>query len=245
MTKSTSADFLRSTIYHCLIWFITILMGLAFLPLLLLKSNALKYFVPHLWSKIALLLQKYILRLNYEVIGADNISPNGGAIYAVKHQSAWETLALWHILDKPVFVLKKELLNIPIFGWYLAKVDNIVIDRKAGKKAILQIIAQSEKYLIEGRNIVIFPEGTRTKVGAESKYKAGIGALYSKLNTNIIPVALNSGIFWGRNAWVRKSGLVQVQFLKAMPEGLSNYNFMQTLQNEIETASNELIKNHI
>lgn len=223
-------------------WCITVLLGIVFLPLLLLKTKALKYFIPHLWSKIALLMQKYVLRLPYQVIGAENIAVNGGVVYAVKHQSAWETLALWHILDKPVFVLKQELLSIPIFGWYLAKADNIVIDRKAGKKAILQIIAQSEQYLNEGRNIVIFPEGTRTKVGAEAKYKAGIGALYSKLRPKVIPVALNSGVFWGRNAWVRKAGLVTVEFMQPMPQDLSVDEFMQTLQNQIETASNKLLK---
>jgi 1-acyl-sn-glycerol-3-phosphate acyltransferase len=238
-------DFLRSSFYHILMWCITIFLGIVFLPLLLLKTKALKYFVPHFWSKIALVLQKHILRLPYEVIGKENIAPQGGVIYAVKHQSAWETLALWHILDRPVFVLKKELLNIPIFGWYLAKADNIVIDRGDGRGAILQIINQSEKYLSEGRNIVIFPEGTRTRVGAEVKYKAGIGALYGRLYPKVIPVALNSGVFWGRNAWVRRKGLVKVQFLQEAPTDLSVEEFMNYLQNQIESATNSLIKSDI
>jgi 1-acyl-sn-glycerol-3-phosphate acyltransferase len=219
-------------------------MGIIFLPLLLQKKPALKYFVPHVWSKAMLWLQHHVLRLRYEVLGHKHINLSAeGAIYAVKHQSAWETLALWHILHQPIFVLKKELLDIPIFGWYLRQADNIVIDRTAGAKAIAQIVEQGRNYLAQGRNIVIFPEGTRTNVGATMRYKAGVGALYEALSPVIIPVGLNSGLFWKRNAFVRKAGVVRIKFLLAMPTGLPREEFMQRLQSTIETASNELIEN--
>jgi 1-acyl-sn-glycerol-3-phosphate acyltransferase len=191
---------------------------------------------------VCLLLQRYVLRLNYYVEGTEHIAPEGAVIYAVKHQSAWETLALWHILHRPVFVLKKELLDIPIFGWYLRRVDNIVIDRSSGKQAITQIIQQSRDYLAQGRNIVIFPEGTRTAVGAHTRYKAGIGALYETLTPTIIPVALNSGCFWKRNAWVRKAGIVRIRFLPPMPQGLAKEEFMEMLQSTIEEHSIKLIE---
>jgi 1-acyl-sn-glycerol-3-phosphate acyltransferase len=238
-------DFLRSCCYQILITLITIVMGVAFLPLLLQKRPALKYFVPYWWSKCALWLQHHVLRLRYEVLGRENIVADGGVIYAVKHQSAWETLALWHILHHPIFVLKKELLDIPIFGWYLCQGDNIVIDRSSGSKAIGQIVEQSREYLGQQRNIVIFPEGTRTAVGANVRYKAGVGALYQSLQPTIIPVALNSGCFWKRNAFVRKSGVVRIQFLPAMPTNLSRDEFMQQLQSTIELATNELVKHQI
>ncbi len=240
-------DFLRSLCYQLLLTIVTIVMGVVFLPLLLQKNPALKYFVPHFWSKSALWLQHHVLRLRYNVVNVENIVVNtsigGGVIYAVKHQSAWETLALWHILHQPIFVLKKELLDIPIFGWYLRQADNIVIDRKAGSKAIAQIVEQSKEYLAQGRNIVIFPEGTRTAIGANTRYKSGVGALYEQLSPQIIPVALNSGRFWRRNAFVRKSGVVQIEFLPPMPTNLKRDEFMQQLQHNIELATDALVKN--
>jgi 1-acyl-sn-glycerol-3-phosphate acyltransferase len=208
--------------------------------LLILKHPALKHAIPYRWTSIALWLQRHVLQLTYEVRSHTPLA-TGGVIYAVKHQSAWETIALWHILDRPVFVLKKELLSIPVFGWYLAHADNIVIDRSAGKKAVGQIIEQSTKYLMQGRNIVMFPEGTRTQAGAEVKYKSGIGAVYEAIAPTIYPVALNSGCFWGRNRFTRRAGVVEAEILPAVQSGLSKSEFMTLLQTHIETVTARLV----
>ena len=230
----------RSLVYQIAITCVTVGMGIACLPLLLLKHPTLKYAIPYRWTSIALWLQRYILHLTYDVRSHAPLA-SGGVIYAVKHQSAWETMALWHILDRPVFVLKKELLSIPVFGWYLAHADNIVIDRSAGKQAVAQIIDQSMKYMMQGRNIVMFPEGTRTRAGAEVKYKNGIGAVYEAISPTIHPVALNSGCFWGRNRFIRRAGVIELEILPSVTKNLSKSDFMQALHTQIETATARLV----
>jgi 1-acyl-sn-glycerol-3-phosphate acyltransferase len=239
-TQEQINTFTRSLLYQIVFGVVTLGMGIACLPLLAIRHPALKAKIPHMWTGLSLNLQRSLLGLDYRVTRHTS-APSGGVIYAVKHQSAWETIALWHILDRPVFVLKKELLSIPVFGWYLARADNIVIDRSTGKKAAGQIIEQSNKYLQEGRNIVIFPEGTRTEVGVETRYKSGIGGIYETLHPEIFPVALNSGYFWGRNRFLRRSGTVDVEILPPLPTGMEKSVFMQTLQNHIETVTARLI----
>ncbi len=242
ITQEELNNLARSVAYHVAFTTLTLGMGILCLPLLAIKHPALTFVIPYKWTGWALDLQRYILGLDYEVRSVAPLS-SGGVIYAVKHQSAWETLALWHILDRPVFVLKKELLSIPIFGWYLRQADNIVIDRSSGQKAVGQMIEQGMKYLMEGRNIVIFPEGTRTPAGETTRYKGGIASMYEALAPKIYPVALNSGCFWGRNALVRKPGTVEVEVLEPMPQGLPKSEFLEQLQQRIETATAPLVAN--
>jgi 1-acyl-sn-glycerol-3-phosphate acyltransferase len=231
---------LRSLAYQAVFIPMTLIIGIVFLPLLIINHSFLRYRLPYLWAWIALKLQKYILGLDYRVKSHVKV-PKHRAVFAVKHQSAWETIALLHILDRPVFVLKKELLRIPVFGWYLGKADNIVIDRKSGQKAIGQIIEQSMKYLSEERVIVIFPEGTRTKAGEQVRYKQGIANLYEALSPPIYPVGLNSGVFWARNSFIRRPGVVDVEIMPPMPYDLSKQEFMEALQTTIETVSTKLL----
>ncbi len=240
-TQKELNDFGRSVAYNVAFSLVTLAMGLACLPLLALNHPALKSRIPHKWTGIALMLQEKILKLDYHVVRHGEVR-QGQTIYAVKHQSAWETIALWHILDRPVFVLKKELLNIPVFGWYLAKADNIVIDRDSGQKAVGQIIEQAMHYLMQGRNIVIFPEGTRTEAGKKVRYKQGIANVYEALDPVIVPVALNSGVYWPRNSFIRKSGTVDVEIMHPVESGKSKQEFMQELQTVIETATAKLVE---
>ncbi len=242
LTQDDVNNACRSLAYQVAFIAVTLGMGIAYLPLLLMRHPSLKHAVPYKWTGIALKLQRNILGLDYEMRSHVPLA-KGGVIYAVKHQSAWETIALWHILDRPVFVLKKELLHIPIFGWYLGQADNIVIDRASGKKAVGQIIDQSMKYLKEGRAIVMFPEGTRSAPGAEVKYKSGIGAVYEVLSPEIYPVALNSGCFWGRNRLMRKAGTIDVEILPPLPVGLGKAAFMNVLEKQIEAVTARLVAN--
>ena len=243
-TQRDLENIYRSIAYHCTSIPITLLMGIAYLPLLAMNHPKLKADIPLQWTGIMLYLQKKILKLDYTVHSEIDLSQAHG-IFAAKHQSAWETIALWHILNRPVFVLKKELLSIPIFGWYLGKADNIVIDRSAGQKAIGQIIEQAMQYLTQGRSIVLFPEGTRTQAGATVRYKQGIANVYEALQPTIYPVALNSGVFWPRNSLIRKSGTVEMHVLSAMEQGLSKQEFMEELQRVIETQTAKLVDSPI
>jgi 1-acyl-sn-glycerol-3-phosphate acyltransferase len=232
--------YLRSALYFVLFMGATLCMGVWYAPSLWGKHrSATTAEIPYRWTKMALWLQRHVLRLHYEVRTHTPL-PQGGVVYAVKHQSAWETLALWHIIDRPVFVLKKELLTIPIFGAYLRATDHIAIDRSDGAKAMQQIIEQARHFLDQGRNVVMFPEGTRTAIGANVRYKQGIGILYDALSPTVYPVALNSGCFWERNAWIRKAGTVEVEILPPIASGLEKAEFMTVLKEQIETVSRNL-----
>lgn len=228
---------LRSSLFNIALLVLTLAEGILFLPWLLFAPKTL-ITVPRIWTGHILFLLRTICGLRHEVKGDAALTQN--PIYAMKHQSAWETFALWHILPAPVFVLKKELLRIPIFGWYLRRTPIIAIDRKAGANALKQMVEQAKAHRAAGRQIVIFPEGTRTKPGAEPHYHSGIAALYRELGAPIVPTALNSGKYWGKGAWLKKPGTITLEFLPVIQPGLDKNMFMQQLEGQIEAASSRL-----
>lgn len=231
--------FLRSTFFNIALLIITLVEGIFFLPWLFFAPKE-SLTIPRLWTRQILFLLRLLCGIRHEVKGDPALHKN--AAYAIKHQSAWETFALWHILPTPVFVLKKELLNVPVFGWYLARTPIIAIDRKAGASAIKQIVEQAKAHHAQGRQIVIFPEGTRTPPGAKTVYHSGgISSLYRELGAPVIPTALNSGKFWGKNAWIKKPGIITLEFLPPIEPGLSKADFMNELQRQIEQASAKLL----
>ena len=162
------------------------------------------------------------------------------AIYAAKHQSAWETLFLSRYLGFPAFVLKQELLSIPLFGWFLKKSGMIAVDRKGGASALRAMARQATETLESGRSILIFPEGTRVPPGQTRPYQPGVAALYTQQKVPLVPVALNSGLFWGRRAFIKKSGTIVVEILPPIPPGLDRKAVMKELENRIETAAKAL-----
>jgi len=184
-------------------------------------------------------LARWIMGIRYEVIGRENL-PEGPVILAVKHQSAWDTFFFDSLMPDPVYVLKKELLDIPLVGWHMRKSEQIALDRSAGMKSMNLLIKSAKRTLDAGRQIVIFPEGTRTKPGTSGKYQPGLALLAASVDVPIIPVALNSGLCWGRNAFWKKPGLVTVEFLPAMPQGLDRRTFLNELQSRIEMATRKL-----
>lgn len=189
-----------------------------------------------IWNSGSLALTRVLMNMRVTLHGA---RPDSVAVYASKHQSALETFVLWLVLDNPAFILKKELLNIPIFGWFLARTKPIAIDRSAGKAAVEQIAAQAQQRLAQGRNIVIFPEGTRRRVGAAPKYKSGgVWALY-QLGMPLVPVALNTGTLWPKHG-KKQAGEAQIVFLPPLPEGLTKDKFMHELEMVIEYESAKL-----
>jgi 1-acyl-sn-glycerol-3-phosphate acyltransferase len=181
-----------------------------------------------------------LVGLDHRVVGRERV-PKEPVIFAVKHQSSWETLALALLLDRPIYVLKRELIWIPIFGLYLLRSGALAVDRSAGAKALRQLIRAAEQAAKSGRPFLIFPEGTRVAPGQHHPYQPGIAALYDKLNRPVVPVALNSGLFWGRRSFLKKPGRITVEFLEPIPAGLDRRRFMKDLENRLEGASQRLL----
>jgi len=194
----------------------------------------------HTWTWSMFLLLKWIVGLDYEVRGRENL-PAGPAILAMKHQSAWDTLAIFVLFDDPAVVLKRELWWIPVFGWFLRRHGTIAIDRNGKAAALKKLVADAEKAKAAGRPIVIFPEGTRGAVGTMLPYQPGVAALYKQLGVPMVPIALNSGLYWGRRTFMKWPGKVLVQILPPIPAGIDRRQVMARLEQDIETATNGLL----
>lgn len=174
-----------------------------------------------------------------EVRGRENL-PKGAAIIASKHQSAWDTFGLVPLTRDPAMIMKQELLSLPLYGWFSRKFEMIPVRRDLGPTALRQMAREAAKRAAQGRDIVIFPEGTRRPPGAPPAYRPGVILLYEALGIPCVPVALNSGYFWPRHSIMRRSGTIVVEFLPAIPPGLPRTEFMTLLQDRIETATARL-----
>jgi len=194
------------------------------------------------WARGVIFLMGHTAGIHVEYRGLEH-RPEGAAIVAAKHQSAWDTL-IWHILlDDPAMVLKRELLLIPIYGWLCRKTRMIAVDRKAGPKALRVMLDDAKSATALGRPIVIFPQGTRTSPGTlveDVPYLPGVSALYRSLDVPVVPVALNSGFFWPRRQLMRHPGTIVLEFLEPIPPGLRRKEFDAQLQNRIENATSAL-----
>jgi 1-acyl-sn-glycerol-3-phosphate acyltransferase len=182
-----------------------------------------------------------ICGLDADFRGLEKI-PKGPLIVAAKHQSTWETFALLWLFDDPTFIMKRELQWIPLFGWLSIKGRMIPVDRGAGSAGLTAMNERARKELADGRQIIIFPEGTRRPAGAEPRYKYGIVQLYASANVPCLPIALNSGKFWRRRSILRTPGTITVDVLDPISPGLDKEAFMARLQSDIETATNRLIE---
>lgn len=193
------------------------------------------------WVRSTLWLLRVVVGMRYEVTGIENIPP-GGIIVAAKHQSTWETLALVTLFPDPVFILKRELTWLPIFGWCLKKLRMIPVDRGARSRALAGVMRRARIELGEkGRQLLIFPEGTRRPAGAPPAYKTGVMHLYGDLGVPCVPVALNSGLYWPRRKFMRWPGTIRVSILEPIPPGLPKQEFQALLQERIETESDRLL----
>lgn len=193
------------------------------------------------WIDFCLWWLRVTCRLTHRIGGLENM-PTGPVIFACKHQSSWETLAFSRLFPGSATVMKRELVLIPVVGWAMARVGNIAVERGDGSKALRGLIKQAKATLADGRSILIFPEGTRVAVGDERPYQVGTAALYRQLGVPVVPVALNSGLFWGRRKFIKRPGVIDVEILPAIPPGLSRDIFMATLRERIEKATNRLVK---
>lgn len=199
-----------------------------------------RYQVTYGWTRLMLFMLRTICGLRYEVLGRENI-PDQPSIILSKHQSAWETLALQQIFPPQVWVLKKELLRIPFFGWGLAMTSPIAIDRSAGKAALEQIVEQGRERLKQQFWIVVFPEGTRIAPGKKGRYRIGGAWLAVHTGALVVPVAHNAGEFWGRNSFVKYPGTITVSIGRPIePQGMEAGEFLAKIETWIEAETERI-----
>lgn len=229
---------LRSIFFNVIFYGGTIL-GLTILSPLLLLPKQWHNWIPQYWSSWVSWLLKVTININYRISGKQYM-PKKPVLLAIKHQSAWETIALNHIMPGVVYILKKELTYIFPFGCYLKKIGMIPLDRNGGIQSLKKMIQLAKERIREGHSIIIFPEGTRSKPGTHNPYKKGIYFLYKQLNVPVVPVALNSGLFWPRRTFLKYPGVIEIDFLPPIQPGMEEKQFMSFLENAIETASLKL-----
>ena len=195
--------------------------------------------VPRRWAQSANWLHTLIVGTKIDVTGLENV-PADGCIVASKHQSIWEFYGLYALLRDPCYVLKAELMKIPFFGWYIAYVNQIPIKRGDRGKAMRGMLRDAKVAVEGGRQVLIFPEGTRKAPGAETDYRYGVTRMYLELNCPVVPVALTSGLFWPRRQFIRYPGTLRAQFLEPIMPGLSGPEFSAELERRIEEACDAL-----
>ena len=232
--------FLRSLLFNILFYPNFVFWAIVALPTLAMPRKALLR-VANWWAQSNIILMRIVCNIRVEYRGVEKI-PTGPLIVAAKHQSMWETISLLHFFDEPFFVLKRELLRIPLFGQYLVKANMVAIDRSSGARALKQVMRRAAEEVKHGRQFVIFPEGTRRPPGAPPDYKGGVALIYADCGVPCLPVALNSGLFWPRRTFLRYPGTLVVEFLDPLPPGLPRDEFMTRLREAIETATTRIVE---
>ncbi len=230
---------LRSLAFNICFYAVTTVLAVAGLPTLISGRAVLG--LARLWGRITLWLLRVVAGTRVEFRGLENI-PEGPLLVAAKHQSALETLALCTVLPNFAYILKRELLFIPLIGWYLSRSGMVAINRSKGNRAMSLMNAAAGEAIRQNRQLIIFPEGTRRPVGAPPAYKQGLSHLYTALQVPCLPVALNTGLFWPRNSVVRRPGAAVIAFLPTIPPGLSRQEFHALAQERLEAASNALVE---
>ncbi len=231
---------LRSALFNVAFYLNLIVLMVLGLPALLFGRKGV-FFMARTWAKSSIWLLDKICGLRVEFRGIENL-PQGGYILAAKHQSFLETFALVPHTPDFAIILKKQLMRIPAFGLYLSVGGQIGIDRSKGRSAMAQIIEQAGAVLRAGRQVYIYPEGTRRPPGAEPAYKPGVAFLYEATGAPCVPVALNTGVFWGRRGFLRRPGTAVIEFLPPIPGGLPRDAFFAQLRETIEDGSRALMQ---
>ena len=226
---------MRSGLYGVFLALSVGVLGVACLPVLLLPRRAVMRVV-RFWAKLALSALRVIVGIDSELRGFERL-PDTPVIIAAKHQSAWETIVFLAVLPLPAYVLKRELLSLPVYGWYTRRLGMIAIDRKGGAASLRRMMAATRQAVADGRPIVIFPEGTRTPPGTSRPLHSGVAALYAALDLPVVPVALNSGLFWRRGFWDKRAGRILCEIQPALPPGLERAELMQRLASAIGDGS--------
>ncbi|MCJ7994276.1 1-acyl-sn-glycerol-3-phosphate acyltransferase [Rhizobium cremeum] len=231
---------LRSIFFNTVFYANLILRMIVLSPVYFLMPRKKAFSIPKNWALSCHWLMERIVGTTFEIKGLENI-PKGGYILAPKHQSFWDTFALLPWLDDPVYILKRELMWIPLFGWYAKKQRMIPVDRGARGKVMAAVMERAKQEMRNGRQLIIYPEGTRRPPGAEPLYKYGIARIYRDLQVPVVPVAMHPGIFWPRRKFMRYPGHFKVRILPPIEPGLDPDAFFETLIAQLEKASDELL----
>lgn len=233
--------FARSLVFVIWMYGWMAILGVLALPTLLMPQPVF-YGVFAFWRRLMLWGLRVFCGVTWEVRGREFI-PRGGVLIAMKHQSMFETFVMWEFLEAPAVILKRALMFLPVFGWYAIKTRNIVIDRSGAAKALRTMLKRAQQRVDEGRQIVIFPQGTRATPGQHYPYKPGVAALYRALEAPCVPIALNSGLHWPAHGIVRTPGHIVFQVLEPIAPGLSRKDFMVELEARLEAGSDALLPN--
>ncbi|MBV2184488.1 MAG: 1-acyl-sn-glycerol-3-phosphate acyltransferase [Rhizobium sp.] len=231
---------LRSILFNTLFYLSLILQMIVLSPYYFLAPRKKAFAIPKNWARSNHWLMEKVVGTTFTVEGLENI-PKGGYILAPKHQSLWDTYALLPWLDDPVYILKRELMWIPIFGWYVARQKMIPVDRGARGKVMVKVMERAKQEMAAGRQLIIYPEGTRRPAGAEPAYKYGIARIYRDLDVPVVPVAMHPGLFWPRRKFLRFPGHFKVKILPPIEPGLDPDLFYETLIERLEKVSDELL----
>ena len=231
-------NLVRSIVFNVLFYLNTLFWLIVGLPTFFMPYRA-TIWIAKSWGRVNLVLLR-VAGIDCELRGVAKI-PSGPLIVASKHQSAWETFALLPLFDNPLFIVKRELMWIPVFGWLMRKGRMVPVDRGAGSQALIAMTERARIELTRGRQLIIFPEGTRRPAGAEPRYKYGVAHLYAAEGVPCLPVALNSGLFWPRRSLWLRPGTVIVEFLDPIAPGLDKDAFFERLRSVIEEATARLL----
>jgi 1-acyl-sn-glycerol-3-phosphate acyltransferase len=230
----------RSLIFNVLFYMMFIAEMIIFTPVYFVLPRKKAYFIPKFWAKSNLWLMKLICGTTVEIEGLENL-PKGAFIFAPKHQSFWDTFAFLPHIEDPLYILKRELLWIPVFGWYVAKQRMIGVNRAARGKAMTDVMARTLEEMKTGRQLIIYPEGTRRPPGAEPVYKYGIARLYRDLQMPVVPVVHHAGIFWPRRKSIRQGGVIKARILPPIQPGMDEKDFFDHLVKTMEEASDRCL----
>ncbi len=234
---------LRSFIFFIIFYILTITVCTFLLPFLVLPRKWMLAVV-HFYLWLSSIAEKYVLGITFEVRGREYLPKTGSYFAAAKHQSAYETMKLFHLFGDPAIILKKELMYLPLWGWHARKLDFIFIDRKNRSSAMTSVVDGAKRMKEQGRPIIIFPQGTRTRVhetSADKPYKGGIAKMYAATDLPIVPLAMNTGLFWPRGSFRKYPGHVVFEFLPPIPPGLPEKSIVPLLEEQIETVSIRLM----
>ena len=232
--------YFRSTLFNAVYYIVSTAMVLLSLPIFAFGNEKAGAWVIRTWARTGTFLLRVLAGTKLEIRGLENLPP-GGSIIASKHQSMFETFALFPRLPRPTYVMKHELAKIPLWGWYATRAGMITVERDQGTAALRKLAADVSTAVAAGRQVIIFPEGTRRPPGAAPDYKGGIAHLYRMTGAPVVPAALNSGLFWPRRKLLRFPGTIVIEFLPPIQPGLTSRVFLERLEGDIETASNRLL----
>lgn len=230
----------RSVLFNLAFYANLIVQMILFTPVYFLLPRKKAYAVPKNWVRSNHWLFKTIVGTTFEIEGLENV-PEGGYIFAPKHQSFWDAYALLPWLDDPFYILKRELTWIPLFGWYVIKQRMVPVDRGARGKVMAAVMERTKAEMNSGRQLIIYPEGTRRPPGAAPEYKYGVARLYRDLEVPVVPVVMHPGLFWPRRKFLRYPGHFKVRILPAIAPGMDPDDFLAHLVEVMETASDSLL----